>query len=86
MPDLVRIAMLNNAIKVPFRLEVDLPDDRLGHVLILPRAAVDLLELNAMQTQQWDLDNEDLKSQSHTGAEIALHVGAGFACGALLSR
>ena len=66
-------------------LEVDLPDDRLRHILVLPRATIHLLELNTMQTKQWDLDNEDLESQSHAGAKIALHVSAGFACCALLS-
>ena len=32
-----------------------------------------------------DLDDEDLESQSHAGAKIALHVSAGLACCALLS-
>ena len=44
------------------RLEVDLFDDRLCHVFVLPCATVHLLELDTMQAEQWDLDNEDLKS------------------------
>jgi hypothetical protein len=66
-------------------LEVDLPDDGLGHVLVLPRATVHLFELDAVQAEQWDLDDEDLEAQSHAGAEVALDVGASFACCALLS-
>lgn len=66
-------------------LEVDLPDDGLGHVLVLPRATVHLLELDTMQAEQWDLDNEDLEAQGHAGAKVTLHMGAGFACGALFS-
>ena len=67
-------------------LEVDLPDDGLCHVLVLPRATIHLLELDTMQTEQWNLDDEDLESQSHAGAKVALHVGAGFACSALFPR
>jgi hypothetical protein len=52
----------------PLSLQIDLPDDRLRHVLILPRATVHLLELDTMQTKQRDLDDEDLESQSHAGA------------------
>lgn len=66
-------------------LKVDLPDDRLRHVFVLPRAAVHFLELDTMQTEQWDLYDEDLESQCHAGAQVALHVSAGLACCALLS-
>ena len=73
------------AQSLPFSLEVDLPDNGLRHVFVLPRATVHLLELDTMQAKQWDLDDEDLESQSHAGAKIALHVSAGLACCALLS-
>lgn len=65
-------------------LEVDLLDDPLRHVLVIPCPAVDLLELDSMHAKQGDLDDENLKAESRAGAEVALDVCAGLAGRALI--
>ena len=65
-------------------LEVDLLDDPLRHVLVIPSPTVNLLELDSVHTKQRDLDDEDLKPQGRAGAEVALDVRTGFAGCALV--
>ena len=60
----------------PARLQPQLIQNSLRHILILPRPPIDLLKLDPMQTQQRDLDNENLKFQHHTTAQIALDLRA----------
>jgi hypothetical protein len=61
-----------------YTLEVDLLDDPLRHILVIPGPPVDFLKLNAMHAEQRDLDDENFKPQSRAGAEVALDVCAGF--------
>ncbi len=61
------------------RLKPQLSQDLICHILVLPRATGDSLELNPMQAQQRHLDDEDLKLQDHAAAQLALNMRAGLA-------
>ena len=56
------------------KLEPKLIQDRLRHILILPRPSVDLLKLYAMQTENRHFHQENLELQHHIAAHVALHV------------
>lgn len=56
------------------RLQPQLAEDLVGHALELPSVASHALELNAVQGNDWDLDNEDLKLQDHAAAQVALNM------------
>lgn len=55
-------------------LQLQLVQNGLRHVLVLPRATIHLLELDAVQAQQRYLDHKDLKLENHAFAQVTLHV------------
>ena len=49
-------------------LQLQFLQDLVCHVLVLPRVSSHALELNAVQRQQRNLDNKDLKLEHHAAA------------------
>jgi len=60
------------------QLKPQLPQYLIRHILILPSPSRQSLELNAMQTQQRDLDDEDFEFKDHAPAQFALDMCAGL--------
>lgn len=71
---LVPVSLITSTAYPPLCLQLQLVQNGLGHVFVLPSAAVHLLELDTVQAQQRYLDHKDLELEYHAFTQITLYV------------